>query len=765
MFKQNILDAEIIKNKRHEIFKFFNLFVFLFSVLFATNNQAPFIMSSAGNVEQWMNLTLNLFSDSQDFLFSYGPLYWLVGGAPAQYSELTYWLAVAFTSAYSAASWSIIIMLAMKRSATIIIAIMFLFGVASLYSSVVYLTLPFFIVIYCHDINSKRWMDNKLIMVSLAAFVAFLFYVRFFYGMVTLLTFGSYLFSSQVLKRKYTQIVILTIATVFFYIIFGFLIFNNHESILDYLAVNSQLSFGNSVDMNYDVSINQTTYVIVALILICFNIFLCKRQPLLLLTVNGLLLIFFKLGFSRADHYIGYFIYPVALMSLLFVLGRNRLWMAMAILVLGLTISLGKISIYPNSQILAGLKTHEDFTQSYADRAAARYPQYKLPANIIALVGQDSIDVYPYFNEYVIANKLNYRHRPSFQNYMTLTPVLDKLNADFFASNQAPKFVLWTGGITCNNANCEAFNDFDEKYSLNEDPITTTAILSYYSPVGTFLDLNNRPITLMKREPHSEMVKPREMSKITLRFGEWVKVPNLSSGVVKLTPKLNLTLLAKIQNMLYRGEVLHVSYKLVSGEIKKYRLNIINAQSGIWVSPWLNELPKKGVQVTEMMLTTQSQHYFKDGFEATWHEYPIGNFDIKKPVVMDDMPATLHHTTSSCSANIDSITMHQNKLDGRIQTILTSHGWVVYSVDREILPERAWLTLTNGNGNRFYAPLDIVQRPDVAKYFKKPSLARSGYQIMADITGFEGNHQVGLLIAAEGKTLQCSNIAKPLPLQ
>lgn len=120
----------------------------------------------------------------------------------------------------------------------------------------------------------------------------------------------------------------------------------------------------------------------------------------------------------------------------------------MAILVLGLTISLGKISIYPNSQILAGLKTHEDFTQSYADRGLQPViHNINCLLTIIALVGQDSIDVYPYFNEYVIANKLNYRHRPSFQNYMTLTPVLDKLNADFFASNQAPKFVLWTGGI------------------------------------------------------------------------------------------------------------------------------------------------------------------------------------------------------------------------------------------------------------------------------------------------------------------------------
>jgi hypothetical protein len=158
-----------------------------------------------------------------------------------------------------------------------------------------------------------------------------------------------------------------------------------------------------------------------------FNTFLIKTNPIFILTINGLLVIFLKIGFSRADHYIDYFIGPVAIMSMLFSISRNKLWILLSTFVLGLLFLLGNLSIYPGVLKLPTLRIHADFSKSVSDRAAERYQQYKIPNNVITMIGQQSIDVYPYLNEYMIANKLNYRHRPSFQNYMTLTPKLDKL--------------------------------------------------------------------------------------------------------------------------------------------------------------------------------------------------------------------------------------------------------------------------------------------------------------------------------------------------
>lgn len=67
------------------------------------------------------------------------------------------------------------------------------------------------------------------------------------------------------------------------------------------------------------------------------------------------------------------------------------------------------------------------------------YSQYKLDKTFLGKIGTDSVDVYPYNNEYMYANQLNYKPRPLFQNYMTLTPVLDQANSDYLRGAGKPK--------------------------------------------------------------------------------------------------------------------------------------------------------------------------------------------------------------------------------------------------------------------------------------------------------------------------------------
>lgn len=751
-----------------ELFKLSQLFVFLFAIIFISINQHPLRLLSTGGVEQWINVLPEFFTGPQDFLFSYGPIYWLTGRVVVQYSQLTYWITALFISIYTAANWAILLRLAMKFKAVIILAVIYA-GVTRTYdAAAVFFTLPFFIVLYLRAIGLNHWLKNSVCLLALALLTAFLFYVRFFYGMVAMLTFGSYIFSLGVMKRQFRALIIFSLAAAFFYLIFGLVIFHHVDNIFNYVVINSQLNFGNSVDMTYDIELTNKACLVIALVFVCFNIFLIRNHPELLLTINGLLLIFLKIGFSRADHYIGYFIGPVALLALMCAVTDKRWWLAMAVVILALVFTLGNSSVYPGSRKLPALRTFENFSQSYEDRAAASYPQFKLPDNIVAQIGNQTIDVYPYNNEYMLANKLNYQHRPSFQNYMTLTPVLDNLNAKFFASHEAPEYVLWTGSIRCVNSSCEPYDDFDDKYTLNEDPMTTMAILSYYHVVSTFSDANNKPMMLLKKDAQRVEIKPQTLGDLRLHFGEWVPVPNVSSGVIKLKPQLNFTLLAKMQNMLYRGGILYVNYRLNTGEVKRYRLNIINAQSGIWVSPWLSSFPQKGQRVVEVMLETPNKHYFKDDFSATWQNYPIENIKIFEPVLPTftaDQPAGLMAVTTACDASIDTDEVLQISFGSKHMTRLKSKGWTAFSIARNLAAERAWLTLTDEKGRRFYTPLSATARPDVANHFGKPALTNSGYEILADVTGFKGNYQVGLSIAGEGKLLQCSNFARPITLQ
>lgn len=76
-----------------------------------------------------------------------------------------------------------------------------------------------------------------------------------------------------------------------------------------------------------------------------------------------------------------------------------------------------------------------------------------------------------------------------------------------------------------------------------------------------------------------------------------------------------------------------------------------------------------------------------------------------------------------------------------------------------------WLTLTNEQGQRFYAPVSATGRQDVANHFQKSALVNSGYKVIVDVSGLKGDYKVGLSIAGEGKLLQCSNFARPITLQ
>jgi hypothetical protein len=753
---------------RTELFKLCQLFVFIFAFIFVEVNKLPLYFLQMPSVEQWSNLLPGFFNGEQDFLFSYGPLYWLQGSSVAQYSKASYLISLFFISFFTAVNWALIIRLAIKYKAGLILAVIYAVFIKSYSAHAVFFTLPFFIVVYLRASELNKIWDNKAFLFLMGGFVAFLFYFRFFYGMIGIITIGSYLFSIHVLKRKYASLIIFIGSMVALYVVFGFVIFHNARSIVDYIIINSQLNFGNSVDMNYDVTIKLKAYVVIFATIACFNIYLIKNQRELLLTVNALLLIFLKIGFSRADHYISYFIMPVVLFSLLLLISRDRFSKLLCLVILLLMVFLGRMSIFEGAPKLPTFSVHEDFTSSFEERAAQRHPEFRLPDDIVSMIGDETVDVYPYNNEYALTNKLNYLHRPSFQNYMTLTPKLDQLNVDFFNSDSAPEYILWTGSISCNSVDCDAFDDFDGKYVLNEDPLTTMAILNNYTVVRVVAANNNKPIMVMKKNVSGHNVNVQKIKKFKASFGEWIKVPSVDNAIVKVLPDFKLTPLAKLQNLFFHGSILYVNYKLSNGEIKRYRLNIINSKSGVLAAPLFNAFPLTGQHVVEVMFETTDHHYFKPQFNATLDLFHIKGIKVNEPrisVFSKNKPQGFNEVDAVCGASIDSLEQSKLNIDDVVVKRLNSSGWAALSIENNLAPQAVWLTLQDEQGRKFYVPVDKTGRKDVADYFKKSNLADSGYKVFADITAFKGNYKAGLAIAGEGNLLECNNFSKPITIQ
>lgn len=757
-FDYNRLKA-VFESKKREFYIFFSLFILIFSMV------RLYPQGSVGNVEQWINLTNSMFARSQDFLFSYGPLYWLVGGATTPYSATTYWCAILFLSLNFAFFWTVMILLCIKFKKYFVFGLAFLLFILTLQVNSALFLWPLMILAYIELYKERESAISWQGYFILGLIVGFEFYVRFFFGLVASAIFASYIVSHFRNRSAVTSLVAFGSAIILSYVAIGLVIFHDAISILNYLKINMQLNFGNSVDMTLDVSNTVSTYVCVSIVLLCFiaHCILVKRY--LLLTYVGLWVILFKLGFGRSDHYNTYFVVPMVIMSLLLACDRLPLGRVTSSISLLSLLYLASHQTFPGAATMNPFATAFNFSSSYNDRLVNTYTEYKLDSKFIDEIKNSTIDVYPYNNEYLIANNLNYVTRPLFQNYMTLTPVLDGMNKAFFESKERPEFVLWTGGLTCYSKDCNIFEGFDYKYSLNEDPLTSTSILNNYDIHSVTKGRGDIPVVLMKAKPDIHQEDYTTIATQEMSFGTWYNIPKGHDGIIKVQPDFEFTLAGRLKNLLFRGGIVKVKYKLENGEVKEYRLNILNASSGVWASPLLTGLTPDGIQgekVKSVMFETSSVFYLKPSFQAKFIALNNSDIQIKPRVINYNKAAVLSGINSVtpvlCDGSIDEINSKPAAQAGQEESAgLQVKGWLAASSAKGVLYDKSLLVLKSKEGEPQYFTTDVSNRPDVADAFHHPVLAEAGFSTLVDIRNMDGDYSVSLAGVRGNQLFSCTN--------
>jgi hypothetical protein len=724
---------------------------------------------STGNVEQWVNLTNAVFYGKQDFLFSYGPLFWLIGGATSLYNLGAYWASIVFISTVEAFFWAIVVSLSFRNRGYLLLAAAFFLFFDSLVLPCAYFLWPLALIAYLEFSQPDTIKLKGRWLLVLGAIVGFSLYVRFFYGTVAIITLGSYYTSRALVTRKLHEIALLAVGGVLGYIAVGLLIFHQASSLVDYFIINSQLNFGNSVDMTLDIDNARSTFIGAALVLLFLNIFVLSRKRILFLTINALVIVLFKIGFSRSDHYIAYFLIPAAATACIMLFDGSWKGKTLFVLTLAVLYHIATHPGFPGAPTKNALKAGVDYSTPYQQRMANTYASFKLPDSVVAKIGHASLDVYPYNNEYAFANGLNYVHRPLFQNYMTLTPKLDGMNQKFFESQARPDFVLWTAGIACGGKDCNPFEGFDQKYALNEDPLTVSALLQNYHVVEQFPARNGIPAALLQqnatRTPYSE----RALSSVPMKFDQWYSVPAAPAGVVRLKPNLKFTIAGRLRNMLFRGAVLKVRYRLESGEIREFRTNILNASSGIWVSPLLQNFQLEGPRVQAVMLTTRYSGYFQPEFQGDWVVVPIETVrtaSIKFDEQMQIEPASsdaANQNAGVCDGSIDAAD-GTSPVAARLSTSgpLRLQGWLAASAKDGVRFDKTLVMITSASGEEHFYQTHEQDRPDVANVFGKPDLRESGFESLIDNSTLNGDYTVGMAGIRDGRVVRCTQFKIPL---
>lgn len=81
-----------------------------------------------------------------------------------------------------------------------------------------------------------------------------------------------------------------------------------------------------------------------------------------------------------------------------------------------------------------------------------------------------------------------------------------------------------------------------------------------------------------------------------------IRFLNSIKGLSKFSPILNLRYLVDSKNLLFRGGIVKVKYKTENGDVKEFRLNILNSASGVWASPLLTGITLESIRMNLLRL-------------------------------------------------------------------------------------------------------------------------------------------------------------------
>lgn len=220
---------------------------------------------------------------------------------------------------------------------------------------------------------------------------------------------------------------------------------------------------------------------------------------------------------------------------------------------------------------------------------------------IRAAVGRETVDVFGCNQSMALLNDLNYHPRPVFQSYSAYTPELMELNARFFESERAPRFVLFEQG------------SLDYRLPGSEDGLALQVLMRDYRPV-----FSEAGILLLERasvRTAHAADRRRVVLDTTIGFGEKVDLDRLhesdgieaaggtktgehsdSPGPRRETGRpcylvavdIRPTLWGRLRATLLKGSPVFMNCTLASGEIGTYRVLPGVLRTGTLVDPFID---------------------------------------------------------------------------------------------------------------------------------------------------------------------------------
>jgi hypothetical protein len=204
----------------------------------------------------------------------------------------------------------------------------------------------------------------------------------------------------------------------------------------------------------------------------------------------------------------------------------------------------------------------------------------KLPEQIKDKIANSSVDIYPWDYSIIAANDLNWIPRPGLQSFLGYSTWLDKRNRDHFVSESSPDFIIWHYNPYNSDVNPGRMESVDERYLLNDEPLTLVSILQNYE----FLEVTEDFMLLKKRSVALQVEQSLDI-RDQMNWNEWLNLPESSGSLIRIKAEFRRNLVGEVMNFLYKDVPVFLVAETTVGIIFRYRIAPGNSDDGIWLSP------------------------------------------------------------------------------------------------------------------------------------------------------------------------------------
>lgn len=190
-----------------------------------------------------------------------------------------------------------------------------------------------------------------------------------------------------------------------------------------------------------------------------------------------------------------------------------------------------------------------------------------LPPQFLARIGDATVDVYPWETSYIWSNDLNWSPRPVFQSYAAYTPALDMMGANHYRGRHAPRFIVYS----------HVAIDYENPCAV--DSRTWIELYRWYDLVDGHGDK-----LLLERRESPRWRGTESIGETSVGFVQSYELPRAGRGPVFLRAAMELSLLGKLQAMLYKVDPPLIRVEYADGTAGNFRMVWRNAAYGFMAS-------------------------------------------------------------------------------------------------------------------------------------------------------------------------------------